>query len=399
MRKITWVRPLSLAVAGALAVWFLLSSAGRADESSIADPAWLRTLLEETRKENHIPAITAAIIVDGRIAAAAAVGYRKVGSPIRVHRDDPFQLCSVTKVLSATLFGKMKDEGRLRWDMTCEEMFPHLRHEMQPAYLQVTIRELLSHQSGMPYQPSVPQRELDRLAHSTAGRRYEYVMAALRDKPVSTPGTKFLYGGGPILVASYLERKMGEPYEELLHQYLLHPLGMTRTGFGDNAHPGTINAPWQHVMHDGRIDPVPPNAALGRQARSPVGKNVHASIIDLARFCNMRLHGARGESHFLKPETFRELDAVVPPSHNACMGFFHMKEPWSKGVIQTHNGGNGMSCSLIEIAPGLNAAACVMMNIGTSEACRVRDRLCKKLLEMVAKGEIKADGERVKEKE
>jgi hypothetical protein len=172
---------------------------------------------------------------------------------------------------------------------------------------------------------------------------------------------------------------------------------MTRTGFGDNARPGTIDAPWQHEERDGRVIPVPPNAALSREARSPVGKNVHASIIDLARFCVMRLKGARGESHFLKAETFRELDAVVPPSHNACMGIFHEKRSWAKGVILTHNGGNGMSCSLFEIVPEMDIGVCVMMNIGSHEACTVRNELCNRLLEMAAKGEIQADGERTRQ--
>jgi CubicO group peptidase (beta-lactamase class C family) len=397
-----WTAFRNRALPVALAVIFLAeftpSALLHADESSIADPAWLRAILEETRAKHpsQLPAITAAVIVEGRIAAAACAGYRKWGSQVRAHRDDPFQLCSVTKTLSSTLFGKMKDEGKLRWDMTCEEMFPHLRNEMQPAYLRVTVRELLSHQSGMPYQPSVPQHELDKRAHTTEGRRYEYVMAALRDKPVFEPGTKFLYGGGPILVASYVERKMGAPYETLLHKYLLHPLGMTRTGFGDNARPDTIDAPWQHEERDGRVIPVPPNAALSREARSPVGKNVHASIIDLARFCVMRLKGARGESHFLKAETFRELDAVVSPSHNACMGIFHEKRSWAKGVILTHNGGNGMSCSLFEIVPEMDIGVCVMMNIGSNEAYKVRNEICSRLLEMAAKGEIQADGERTR---
>ena len=310
---------------------------------------------------------------------------------MRVTRDDPFQLCSVTKSLTATLVAKMVDKGVLRWDMTVEEMFPELKNAMRRAYRNVTIRQLLSHQSGMPYQPTIPQRVLDQYASTTVGPRYQYVIAALKDRPVATPGTKFIYGGGPILVASALERMTGESYEKMLHQYILGPLHMTHAGFGDNAYDGRINAPWEHFVEHGRLVALRPNPAQARQARSPVGKNVHASIIDLARFCVMRLRGARGESHFLKPETFRILDEAVPPSRTVGMGVFLTHEKWSKGVILTHNGGNGKSCSLYMIAPGLNCAVCVMMNVGDKDACRVRNQLCKKLMEMVASGEIKAE--------
>jgi hypothetical protein len=58
------------------------------------------------------------------------------------------------------------------------------------------------------------------------------------------------------------------------------------------------------------------------------------------------------------------------------------------GDILTHNGGNGTSCSVFMIAPDENVAACVLMNLGTPEACKTRDPWCRRLLHLAKRGEF-----------
>jgi hypothetical protein len=56
--------------------------------------------------------------------------------------------------MTSTLIGGLKEKGVLSFDDTLEKMSPELLEEMRPAYRKVTIRQLLSHTSGMPYGPS-----------------------------------------------------------------------------------------------------------------------------------------------------------------------------------------------------------------------------------------------------
>ena len=131
------------------------------------------------REENRLPALAAAVVVDGKVIAASAVGVRKFGSPVRVHRDDPFHLGSLVKPMSATMFGVLADHGDLRWDMTMAEMFPMLERTMQPAYRGVTIAQLLSHSGGFPYTP----RTREHIAKTAEGLRFEYVRNSVVDPP------------------------------------------------------------------------------------------------------------------------------------------------------------------------------------------------------------------------
>jgi CubicO group peptidase (beta-lactamase class C family) len=377
---------LAALVGGAL---LLPRSGARAEETP--DPNWLREHLEKVVEGDHIPAVAVAVVIDGKVVAASAAGHRKLGAEPRARRNDPFQLCSVTKSMTATLIGELVDREKMRWDMTIAEMFPELEKTTRAAYHKVTVVELLAHLSGMPYEPRTPESVTDGRATTTLGRRYEYVRAALEDKPEAPPGTKFIYGGGPILVACAAERITHTPYEELMHRHVFRPLDMTTAGFGCNATPGTIDAPWEHELEKGHLKPVPPTEAMKHQARSPVGRNVHCSAIDLGRFAALHLKGARGESKFLRPETFEKLYTPVPPTKNAGLGFFRNKTKGFKGDVLTHNGGNGTSCSVYMIAPGENVAACVLMNRGDDVACKARDELCQRLLEMAKEGKFAKD--------
>jgi CubicO group peptidase (beta-lactamase class C family) len=382
------VRRSRLALA-ALCGGFLLLAPLCALADGVADPPWLHKLLEETAAKHHVPAVAAAVVVDGRVVAASSAGHRKLGAEPRVHRDDPFQICSVTKSMTATLVGKFVDRGKLRWDATVAELFPELERTTRPAYRKVTVVELLAHVSGMPYEPHTPESVTDkRGGGSVLRRRYEYVRAALEDPPEAPPGTKFIYGGGPILVACALERGAGVPYEELMHRQLFGPLGMTTAGFGCTASTGKIDGPWEHAFDKGHLRPVRPEEAMKHQARSPVGRNVHCSAADLARFAALHLEGARGRGQFLRPETFQKLYTPVPPTKDTGLGFFRNHAKGLKGDILTHNGGNGTSCSVYMIAPEENLAACVLMNRGDDTACKARDELCHRLLELAKDGKF-----------
>ena len=233
------------------------SSDSRAD--AIADPAWLRAFLERERQAHRLPAIAAAVVIEGKIVAASAVGIRKAGSSIRVTRNDPFHLGSLVKPMSATMFAVLVDRGLLRWDMTMAEMFPQLVNTMKPDYRGVTIEQLLGHIGGFPYQPETSEGITDARASTLTGRRYEYVKAAIEDPPAAPPGTKVIYSGGGIVVASAAERLSRQSYETLMQRYLFKPLGMAHAGFGNTAAThGRIDGPWSHVIKADAVTPIPP---------------------------------------------------------------------------------------------------------------------------------------------
>ncbi len=330
------------------------------------DPAWLRIELERLRGRDHLPALAASLVVEGRVAVASAVGVRKVGSPERATRDDAFHIGSITKTMTATMIGALVDRGRMRWDMTLGELFPELLPNMQPLYRGVTVTQLLSHTSGMPYTPR---------RHETAGasdvreeqaRRYQYVEFAVVDPPEAPPGAKMIYGGGPVIAACAAERITGRSYEQLMREFVFDPLRMRTYGYGNTEHRDRVDAPWEHTLREGVAVPVEMPASYAHDARAPVGKNGHSSVIDLGAFAAAHLRGDRGDDPLLSPETFRFLHTAV--IHGWGPGWEVTTVPWAEGRVLAHNGSNGRNESLCHVLLDEGYAVSVVTNVGGHDA-------------------------------
>src|SRR5205814_321080 len=97
-----------------------------------------------------LPALAAAVVKDGEIVAAGAVGTRRAGTEIPVTIQDRFHLGSDTKAMTALLAGLLVEEGKLRWETTVGEIFPEMAGEMDAKVRGVKLTQLLSHTSGFP---------------------------------------------------------------------------------------------------------------------------------------------------------------------------------------------------------------------------------------------------------
>ena len=75
----------------------------------------LAQILDSLRIKANQSALAAAVIFDGEIQAAAAVGTRKLGTTNWVSTDDRFIIGSCGKAFSATLAALMVEEGKLNW--------------------------------------------------------------------------------------------------------------------------------------------------------------------------------------------------------------------------------------------------------------------------------------------
>ena len=112
-----------------------------------AAPASLEEMLTPHLARHGLPALAAAVVKDGEIVAAGAVGTRRAGEQIAVTRDDRFHLGSDSKAFTSLLAAMFVEEGKLRWDSTLAEVFPTLEAKMDPGLRKVTLDAVpLAHQ-------------------------------------------------------------------------------------------------------------------------------------------------------------------------------------------------------------------------------------------------------------
>jgi len=122
---------------------FFISGTAKAQTS-------LDSMLNPYLARYDLPAIAAAVVKDGKVISAGAVGTRRVGVKIPVTIHDRFHLGSDTKAMTALLAAMLVEEGKLRWDTTIAETFPELAEKMDHGLRRVTLEQLLSHTSGIP---------------------------------------------------------------------------------------------------------------------------------------------------------------------------------------------------------------------------------------------------------
>ena len=107
-------------------------------------------LLEPIHEQYGLPAISAALVERGELAAIGASGVRRVGSDVAVTTDDRWYLGSCTKAMTATLVARLVQRGELEWDTTLAQVFPERAEAMHAGYRDTTLRQLLDHRAGLP---------------------------------------------------------------------------------------------------------------------------------------------------------------------------------------------------------------------------------------------------------
>ncbi len=281
----------------------------------IAGHAALDAMLRPYLAQFGLPALAGAVVRDGRVVAAGALGIRRVGTRIPVTIDDRFHIGSDTKAMTALLAAMLVEAGKLRWDTSVGSAFPELAATMAPGVGGVTLAQLLSHTSGIP-SDNPAQDKLFEQSFAQPGNldelRYWIVTGLVKQQLRSKPGAHFAYSNlGYTLAGAIIERIGGKTWEELVAERVFDPLGLKTAGFGPQSSLGRIDAPLGHRTL--------PNGMLKAMLAGPNGDNpeaigpagtVHLSVLDFAAWAGW--HAGAGQA---RPGAGRPGDVPQAPHH------------------------------------------------------------------------------------
>ena len=165
------------------------------------------------------------VIVIGRKSGVLfhrAYGQRAlIPAPLPMTESTIFDIASLTKAMvTATLIQKLVERGKLRLDDRVAQYVPEFAANGK---LEVTLRQLLVHTSGLP----IVNPLSDYAAGPAAG------LAHVFDQRLeAAPGQKYTYSDlGYITLGVLIERVTGERLDQLARREIFQPLGMHETGF------------------------------------------------------------------------------------------------------------------------------------------------------------------------
>lgn len=254
---------------------------------------------------------------DGETVAGSA-GVLTRGEDAPVERDSLFRIASNTKPITAVAALLLVEECRLRLEDPVDDLLPELADrrvlvdprgpidgETLPAERPITVRDLLTMQCGlgMDFTAPWPQPLLEAMGELGLGPGApepnvppgpdEWIRRIGTLPLIAQPGGRWLYDTASDILGVLLGRAAGVPFEQLLRERVLDPLGMSDTGFSTTATDrlGTSYA----VGEDGeRTAYDAPDGQWATPPAFPSGAGGLVSTVDdLAAFGRMLLAGGR----------------------------------------------------------------------------------------------------------
>lgn len=367
----------------AFAVFLLMSCEKMILNSEVIKPplpkthtSKLATILDSLRYELDIPALAGAIVTDTGIVDAQAVGCRRYGGSMNITTDDQFHLGSNTKAITAVLIGILIDEGLLNWDTTLPEIFPEYANTMNAEYRDISILDLLSHSSGF-------MRDLPADFQTITAReqRAKLLPLALNQAPVVKSGTYFYSNLGYVILGAIAEKLTGRPYEQLLIEKVLQPLGITTAGFGPMGTPGLEDQPLQHTNSRSPIEPTQ-DSDLPLYYNSP--GRLHLSIGDWAKFIQWVLAAEAGHQTLVSKNNASVLTSSIASMgdelYYGC-GWMIYESSWAGGKTIEHAGSNGHNYSVATLAPRQHFAVISATNMGPGDKANPIDPVAWRLIQ------------------
>ncbi len=244
------------------------------------------------------------------------VGYRDLEKKIPMRPDTIFQIASMTKPVTAVAVLMLADAGKLAIDDPVEKHLPAFKGQMLVKEKSggtvtlvrpprpITIRDLLTHTSGMPgnYPPGI--RDVYKRRHLSLA---EAVLANSQRPLNFEPGTKWSYcNAGIDTLGRVVEAVSGTAYETFLAERIFEPLGMKDTFFYITPDRRDRIARLYKVGK-GKIEPVENfiGEPVAGKARFPVpAGGLYSTAADYAAFGRMMLNGGvHAGRRILKAET------------------------------------------------------------------------------------------------
>ncbi len=313
--------------------------------------------LAAAMKDSKIPAMGMLVIRDGKVVGEAVRGVRRNDGNDQVKTSDVWHLGSDGKAMTATMIARLVDKGVLRWDAPLDQMLPDLAATMRPEYRKVTLVNLLSSHAGLPHDYH-DEKSLDPFyddKRPLTEQRLAYLKLALTDAPVNTPGTTFSYSNtGFIVAAAIAERATHKSFEQLMHQEVFAPLGMTHAELG--------------ITHRGQVEghtkghPDEPRDA-NPVFFAPAG-NVYMPLDDWARFCIDQINGADGHGKLLQPKTYALMQTAQPNGPYGLGWGVLARAAGRQGPVLTHSGSDGTWYAEVVLFPAQHTGVLITANAG-----------------------------------
>jgi CubicO group peptidase (beta-lactamase class C family) len=266
----------------------------------------------------------AIIIRKGKVAYHKAFGYNDLATKEPLKKDAIFRIASQTKAITSVAIMMLYEDGKLLLDDPVSKYIPSFKKQTVldkfneadttyttvPAVKEITIRELLTHTSGLGY-ATIGSKEANAIYAKNkissglgeGNKSLLEAMSRLGQLPLMhQPGAKFTYGLNTDLLGCLVEVISGESLEAFFKTRIFEPLGMKDTHFNLPTEKGSRLVNLYMEQKDGSLQkatsgmlntPVGPEYPTLKHSYFSGGAGLSSTLLDYATFLQMLLNNGK----------------------------------------------------------------------------------------------------------
>ena len=316
--------------------------------------------------EWEVPGLSVAVVRGDSIVFAKGYGVRELGKPGAVDAGTLFAIGSTTKAMTVVALGMLADSGALDWDDPVVRHLPGFRLIDPAVTAQTTVRDMLSHRSGL--------GTVDRIWYG-AGGTVEDVVARLRHQPLaSSPRSRYAYQNAMYAAAGeVVKAASGMSWDRFLRERLFEPIGLQNARTSVVGLDTANNVATPHDVIDGTLRPV---AHRNLDNIAPAGA-VYAGARDMANWIRFlldtgRVNGRRllSESswremfsaQFLVPRQSFYPTARLTEPHFTTYGLGWFLQDYRGELVAMHTGSIDGMVAIVGLLPAHDVGVVVLAN-------------------------------------
>jgi len=349
-------------------VAFAVASVGIGSRAAREPFPGLDQYVQHTMKEWNIPGAAVAIVRNDSVIYAKGFGVRELGRPELVDERTIFAVGSNSKAFTAAGLEMLVDDGKMNLDAPVSAYIPDFRLSDPLASRDVTVRDLLTHRTGL------ARNEL--VWYGSVADRDE-IVRRLRYLPLeSSFRTKFRYNNVAYMTAGQvLAHATDGTWDDFMKARIFVPLGMTATSTSIRELAGTSNVVTPHVETPQGIRPI---SWYNGDNVGPAG-SINSNVVDMAQWLRLQLAGGTHDGRRIVSQRgideMRSAQAAIPlnrgtpmlfpGAHFLAIGLGLVTSDYAGKVLVEHTGEIDGMASAVAMVPEARFGVVVLTNLGS----------------------------------
>jgi putative ATP-binding cassette transporter len=322
--------------------------------------------VRELMKEGDIPGLSV-VLIDGDKQIVKTYGYSDLSGKQPVTEQTLFQLGSCSKAFTSLAVADLQQQGKIVLDAPVSRYIPWLQFYYGDKQVDVTIRQLLHHTSGVPW------NTISKIPETNAGDALEQTVRKVAGQKLNhAPGAKFEYATiNYDVLALVVQNVSGQSFESYVQKNIIAPLQLSNTSIGNPVNAAVMSKGYKIGFFDEREYNAP--VYRGNNAAGYVISNA----TDIAHWLKFQMGLEYPEMQSLANLTHQRDESV------ALHGMSSYAQGWDIALDGTgeiyHTGLNPNFTAYIAFRPQSKLGVAILSNSNSSYTVVIGNTLMKRM--------------------